>query len=392
MTGATLGDVTAALEAAYPPALAQEWDAVGLVCGDPAEPVSRVLLAVDAVAETVDEALDTGAQLLVTHHPLLLRGVHGVGADTPKGALLHRLIRGGVGLFTAHTNADSADPGVSDALAAALGLVVEAPLQPVPAVPLDKIVAFVPVGPAITAVHQALSAAGAGSIGDYSHCSFASAGTGQFLPLDGANPAIGQVGKLERVAETRLEMVMPRGKRRAVVEALRAAHPYEEPAFDVFELAELPSSLGLGRVGVLPEAEPLAAFTERVAAALPETAWGVRAAGDPDRTVQRVAVCGGAGDSALTSAVAAGVDVYVTADLRHHPASEHLLAGSLPGRPTPALVDVAHWASEWPWCEQAAGVVRAALGGSVDVHVSRLRTDPWTLGTTSSSTTGRTPA
>jgi putative NIF3 family GTP cyclohydrolase 1 type 2 len=125
---------------------------------------------------------------------------------------------------------------------------------------------------------------------------------------------------------------------------------------------------------------------------LPETAWGVRAAGDPERTVRRVAVCGGAGDSALASAVAAGVDVYVTADLRHHPASEHLLAGSLPGRPTPALVDVAHWASEWPWCEQAAGVVRAALGGSVDVHVSRLRTDPWTLGTTSSSTTGRTPA
>jgi dinuclear metal center YbgI/SA1388 family protein len=362
------------------------------VCGDPAEPVSRVLFAVDAVAETVDEALDAGAQLLVTHHPLLLRGVHGVGADTPKGALLHRLIRGGVGLFTAHTNADSADPGVSDALAAALGLAVEAPLQPVPAAPLDKIVVFVPVGPAITAVHQALSAAGAGSIGDYSHCSFASAGTGQFLPLAGAHPAIGKVGKLERVAETRLEMVLPRGKRRTVVEALRAAHPYEEPAFDVLELAELPSSLGLGRVGVLPEAEPLAAFTERVAAALPETAWGVRAAGDPDRMVQRVAVCGGAGDSALSAAIAAGVDAYVTADLRHHPASEHVLAGSLPGRPTPALVDVAHWASEWPWCEQAAGVVRAALGGSVDAHVSHLRTDPWTLGTTSSSTTGRTPA
>jgi putative NIF3 family GTP cyclohydrolase 1 type 2 len=200
------------------------------------------------------------------------------------------------------------------------------------------------------------------------------------------------VGSVEQVAEERIEAIAPASARAAVLAAMRAAHPYEEPAFDVFELAELPSSLGLGRVGVLPEAEPLAAFTERVAAALPETAWGVRAAGDPERTVRRVAVCGGAGDSALASAVAAGVDVYVTADLRHHPASEHLLAGSLPGRPTPALVDVAHWASEWPWCEQAAGVVRAALGGSVDVHVSRLRTDPWTLGTTSSSTTGRTPA
>lgn len=377
---ARLGDVVAALEAAYPPALAADWDAVGLVCGDPDELVGRVHIAVDPVVETVGEALSAGAGLLVTHHPLLLRGVHGVGADTPKGSLLHKLIRGGAGLFTAHTNADSAAPGVSDALADAIGVTVVGPLEPVAADPLDKIVAFVPVGPALASVHEALSAAGAGEIGDYSHCSFASAGTGQFLPHDGANPTVGEVGRLERVAETRLEMVLPRGRRGAVVAALLASHPYEEPAYDVLELAELPSNRGLGRIGTLPEPEPLSAFADRVGAGLPGTAWGVRAAGDPDRRVQRVAVCGGAGDSALGAATAAGVDAYVTADLRHHPASEHLLAGSLPGRPRPALVDVAHWASEWPWCAQAAGVVRAVLGGSVEVHVSRLRTDPWTIG------------
>ncbi|SHL05389.1 dinuclear metal center protein, YbgI/SA1388 family [Pseudonocardia thermophila] len=374
----TVADVIAALESAYPPRLAADWDAVGLVCGDPADEVRSVLIAVDPVAATVDEAVESGAQLLVTHHPLLLRGVHGVGADTPKGALVHRLVRAGAALFTAHTNADSADPGVSDALAAALGLTVEGPLQPAPEPPLDKIVTFVPVGPAITAVHEALAAAGAGQIGDYSHCSFATAGTGQFKPLPGANPTIGEIGQLERVAETKLEMVLPRHRRDAVVAALRAAHPYEEPAFDLLELAPIPSSRGLGRIGALPEPEPLSVFTERVAAALPATAWGVRAAGDPDLLVQRVAVCGGAGDSALSAAVAAGVDVYVTADLRHHPAAEHVLA-----HPSgPALVDVAHWASEWPWCEQAADVVRAATGGSVDVRVSTLRTDPWTLGRT----------
>ena len=375
---ARLADVIAALEAAYPRGLAQDWDAVGLVCGDPDDDVASVLVAVDPVPATVDEALHTGAQLLVTHHPLLLRGVHGVGADTPKGALVHRLVRGGAALFTAHTNADAADPGVSDALADALGLVVEGPLEGVPSAPLDKVVTFVPVGPAITAVHEAMAAAGAGAIGDYSHCAFASAGTGQFKPLAGAHPAIGRVGKLERVAETRLEMVLPRGRRAAVLAALRSAHPYEEPAFDVFELADLPSSQGLGRVGKLPEVEPLHAFADRVAAALPNTVWGVRAAGDPERSVRRIAVCGGAGDSVLGAAVAAGVDAYVTADLRHHPASEHVLA-----QPDgPALVDVAHWASEWPWCAQAAGVVRAALGGSVDVRVSTLRTDPWTIGRT----------
>jgi len=216
---ARLADVIAALEAAYPPGLAQDWDAVGLVCGDPDDDVGSVLVAVDPVPATVDEALRTGAQLLVTHHPLLLRGVHGVGADTPKGALVHRLVRGGAALFTAHTNADAADPGVSDALADALGLVVEGPLEGVPSAPLDKVVTFVPVGPAITAVHEAMAAAGAGAIGDYSHCAFASAGTGQFKPLAGAHPAIGRVGKLERVAETRLEMVLPRGRRAAVLAA-----------------------------------------------------------------------------------------------------------------------------------------------------------------------------
>ena len=232
-----------------------------------------------------------------------------------------------------------------------------------------------PTGPDLGAVHAALAAAGAGNIGDYSHCSFATAGTGQFKPLAGAHPTIGEVGRLERVAETRLEMVLPRHRRAAVVAALRAAHPYEEPAFDLLELAPIPSTLGLGRIGTLPGPEPLSAFAARVAAGLPATAWGVRAAGDPGRTVSRVAVCGGAGDSALDAALAAGVDAYVTADLRHHPAAEHLLR---PG--APALVDVAHWASEWPWCAQAAAVLRAALGGSVEVRVSTRRTDPWSIG------------
>ena len=145
---------------------------------------------------------------------------------------------------------------------------------------------FVPTGPDLGAVHAALSAAGAGNIGDYSHCSFATAGTGQFKPLAGAHPTIGEVGRLERVAETRLEMVLPRSRRAAVVAALRAAHPYEEPAFDVLELAPVPSSRGLGRIGTLPAPEPLSAFTARVAAGPPRhgvgrTCGGRSRPGDP---------------------------------------------------------------------------------------------------------------
>ncbi|MBV9831173.1 MAG: Nif3-like dinuclear metal center hexameric protein [Marmoricola sp.] len=258
----------AALEAAYPPGLAQDWDAVGLVCGDPGEPVTRVLVAVDPTPAVVEDAVADGVELLVTHHPLLLRGVHGVPADQPKGSTVHRLIRAGCALFAAHTNADAARPGVSDALADALGVVVERPLAPQ---------------------------------GD-----------------DG--------------------------------------------------------SVGIGRVGHLETPEPFAAFVERVAAALPPTAWGVRGAGDPERTIRRVALSGGAGDSMLGLAREAGVDAYVTADLRHHPADEHLACAG-----APALVDVAHWASEHPWCAQAAGVLRRALPGAT-VSVSTRRTDPWTLG------------
>ncbi|SHG91223.1 dinuclear metal center protein, YbgI/SA1388 family [Streptoalloteichus hindustanus] len=388
--GARVADVVAAMEAAYPPALAESWDAVGLVCGDPDEPVRRVLFCVDPVESTVDEAVEVGAQLLVSHHPLMLRGVNAVPANTPKGRVVHRLVRSGIALFTAHTNADSADPGVSDALARAIGLTVTGPLDPRPADPLDALSTTVPLAHA-ERVLAALAGAGAGQVGNYGDAAWYVDGTGQYRPLPGAAPALGEIDAVHREPETRIETVLPRRLRRSVLAALRAAHPYEEPAFDLHEVADLPSSRGLGRIGELPAAEPLSAFVRRVADALPPTAWGVRAAGDPDRPIRAVAVCGGAGDSYLDRATAAGVDAYVTADLRHHPAGEHLARADVPGARVPALVDVAHWASEWPWCDQAAGVVRAALGGTVEVLVSTRRTDPWTIGATTSPT-GRTPA
>ncbi|QLY34415.1 Nif3-like dinuclear metal center hexameric protein [Nocardia huaxiensis] len=372
MTAVRLADVIAALDAAYPPQLAESWDSVGLVCGDPAEPVSRVLFAVDATAGVVDEAIEWGAQALVVHHPLLLRGVDTVAADTPKGALLHRLIRSGCALFSAHTNADSADPGVSDALAAAIGLTVTGPLDPKPVAAVDKWEITVPRTHSAE-VLAALFAAGAGAGGNYSDAAWRVEGTAQYRPLDGANPALGAIGELHSATEDRLEVVAPPSRRAAVLAALRAAHPYEEPAYHVTERAALASGLGIGRIGELPAPESLREFTARVRKALPETTWGVRAAGDPDRVIKTVAVCGGAGDSFLGKVSRLGVDAYVTSDLRHHPADEHLRAGG------PALVDAAHWATEFPWCAQAEGIVRAALPG-LETRVSTLRTDPWTLG------------
>ncbi|MDH6279571.1 dinuclear metal center YbgI/SA1388 family protein [Rhodococcus sp. LBL1] len=374
MTTPRLADVIAVLEAAYPPALAESWDSVGLVAGDPADEVRKVVVAVDATAAVVDEALESGAQLLLVHHPLLLRGVDTVGAHTPKGALLHRLIRGGCALYSAHTNADRADPGVSDALAGALGLVDTRPLIPIPDTVTDKWVVMVPTTDTAR-VRAALFDAGAGELGDYRECSWTVTGDGQFRPLPGANPALGAVGQVEAVREDRVEVIAPRAARSAVLRALRAAHPYEEPAFDVFETADFPGTRGLGRIGELPQPQTLREFTARVAAALPRTEWGVRAAGDPERIIRTVAVCGGSGDSLLGTVSKLGADAYVTADLRHHPADEHLRTGG------PALVDVAHWASEQPWCAQAKGVLDARFGDvhGWDVRVTDLRTDPWTV-------------
>ncbi|PKV76529.1 Nif3-like dinuclear metal center hexameric protein [Nocardia fluminea] len=366
-----LAELIGVLDAAYPPRLAESWDSVGLVCGDPAQEVTKVVFAVDATAAVVDEAIGWGAQALVVHHPLLLRGVDTVAADTPKGALLHRLIRSGCALFSAHTNADSADPGVSDALAAAVGLTVTGPLDPKPTASVDKWVIQVPQTHTASLM-SALFTAGAGAIGDYREAAWYTAGTGQFLPVAGAAPAIGAIGTVETVTEDAVEVVAPPTSRLAVLAALRAAHPYEEPAYHVTERAPLPSSLGIGRVGELPQPETLREFTARVGAGLPRTVWGVRAAGDPDRVIERVAVCGGAGDSYLDKAIRAGVDAYLTSDLRHHPVDEHLRRGG------PALIDAAHWATEFPWCGQAEQFVNLALPG-VRTRVCALRTDPWTV-------------
>ncbi len=366
----SLKDVVDLVHGWYPPATADDWDAVGLVYGDPAASVAKVLFAVDPAPDVAREAAEWGADLLVVHHPLFLKPVHGFAATTPKGRTLATLAGAGCGLLTAHTNADRAVDGVSEAMARALGLEELSPLATSPGPATDKLVVFVPPGSA-DAVREALAASGAGRIGDYDHASFSTPGEGRFRPLAGANPTVGEVGRIEMVAEVRVECVLPRSERAAVVAAMLAAHPYEEPAYDVLELADpgLADS-GVGRIGTIAETT-LQHFAEHVAAALPATTHGVRVAGDPEARVRRVAVCGGAGDFLLGDVRAAEVDAYVTSDLRHHPASEFREHDG------PALVDVAHWAAEWTWLPVVQAKVVQALGDTVETRVSTIRTDPW---------------
>ncbi len=372
-----VGDAVAVLDELYDPLWAESWDAVGLVTGDLDRPLTRVLLAVDPVKAVIDEAVAWGADLLVTHHPLLLRGVHGVATTTPKGRAVTTLVRNDVALLVAHTNADVADPGVSDALAAALGVLGTTPLRPSSPAATYKLVTFVPPDDAARVI-DALAAAGAGDIGGYERCAWTAEGTGTFRGGEDTNPAVGERGHVENVTETRVEMVVPTSARHAVISALRAMHPYEEPAFDLLVTAPSPGARGTGRVGHLASPMALADFGRTVRQALPPTTSGVRVAGDPDSTVTTVAVCGGAGDDLFDEVRASGADVYVTADLRHHPASEALEHGR------PALVDCAHWATEWPWLHEAESLLLAGLGtrpggsDSVETRVSQVVTDPWT--------------
>lgn len=372
MTDVTVGDIVVALEAAYPPALAESWDQVGLICGDPDAEVGKVAFALDCTQDVAERAVAAGAQLLVVHHPLLLRGVHSVAANTPKGKVIHTLLAGGCALFAAHTNADSARPGVSDKLAELVGITPGRPIKPVLLGAMDHWGVHVPRSAAAD-LKRALFAAGAGEIGNYRECAFSVEGTGEFTPVEGANPTDGAVGTHFTGDEIRVEFVARAGDRRRIVEKLREVHPYEEPAFDVVQMEDtqdLNTATGLGRIGELEEPMTLREFTQQVANALPETAWGVRAAGDPEQIVRTVAVSSGAGDSFLADVAKLGVDVYVTSDLRHHPVDEHLRAGG------PAVIDTAHWASEFPWTEQAESIV-APLG--VDTEILRIRTDPWTI-------------
>ncbi len=366
----SLKDVVDLLHGWYPPHTADGWDAVGLVYGDPAAPVGKVLFAVDPTLEVAEEAAGWGADLLVVHHPLFLKPVHGFAATTPKGRTLATLAAGGCALLTAHTNADQAVDGVSEALATALGLTDLAPLAARATDALDKLTVFVPHA-AAEEVREAIAAAGAGTIGDYDHASFSTPGEGRFRPLPGASPTVGEVGRVEVVDEVRVEAVLPRSRRSAVLAALVAAHPYEEPAYDVVELADPgTAATGSGRIGTVAPTT-LRDFAAAVAEALPPTAHGVRVAGDPDRPVRRVAVCGGAGDFLLDAVHGTDAYVYVTSDLRHHPVAEFR------EKDGPALVDVAHWAAESTWLPVVQAKVAAALGDTVETRVSTIRTDPW---------------
>lgn len=336
----TISEITDTLEAWAPPGSAQDYDNVGLQVGDASRSVSTAILALDATPEVLDEAKQADADLVITHHPLLFQPLDGVTADSFVSNLALRHAEEGIGLYSIHTNLDAAPGGVSFALAERLGLTEVEFLDGFEDT-LYKLVVFVPEE-AFDPVRQALADAGAGRIGDYEACAFASEGTGFFRPGDDANPYIGEAGGgVESAEERKLEVEVAHWDLGTVMAALQDAHPYEEVAYDLYPVQQKNTRAGLGAIGRLEKQMPLSAFLDRVAQQL--DADSLRYAGNPDASVERIAVCGGAGSDFTGTAQRAGADAYVTADVKYHEFFDVL---GPEGSPQMALIDPGHYESE----------------------------------------------
>jgi dinuclear metal center YbgI/SA1388 family protein len=368
----TVGDWLALVHGAYPPQQAASWDNVGLQVGDPGWPVERVLVTLDVTRAVIEEAADGPPTLVLAHHPLLFRPLTSVTPATASGATALVAAAARVAVAAAHTNLDVArdGAGTSDPVAHVLGLTDTRPLtMELRDDQRSKLVTFVPPE-ALDRVLDAVSAAGAGRIGEYERCAFRVAGTGTFRPLAGADPYSGQVGEVAEEDELRLEVELPRKRAGDVVRALTSAHPYDEVAYDLMPLLD-GATVGYGVIGRLPVEAPLAEVAATIRAELP--APHLRFAGDPERPVRTVAAVGGAGDGHVGDAMRAGADVYVTGDLRHHVTLDALEHGL-------SLIDAGHHATEvaalpaWIARLEALG---DASGRTGTVVASRTPTVPW---------------
>lgn len=302
-----------------PKRFAENWDPIGLHIGQLNRPVEKVIVTLDVNEAVVDEAIEEGANLIIAHHPPIFSPLKHIWTDTPQGRLIEKCIKHDISVYAAHTNLDVAPGGVNDLLASRLGLADIEVMEPTISDPLYKLAVFCPVEQA-DELREVLARSGAGAIGDYAGCSFTSTGTGRFTPSVGADPFIGEVGKMEKVKEERIEVVLPGPLRSKVLKAMLAAHPYEEPAYDFFVLDQRTEEFGLGRVGKLPEAMELKEFAEFVKKALDVPA--VRIVGDVSKPVRKIAVLGGSGSKYIRAAKRKGADVFVTGDMDFHSAQD----------------------------------------------------------------------
>jgi dinuclear metal center YbgI/SA1388 family protein len=361
----TIGSIIDHLEQFIPLSLAADWDNVGLLLGDRAADVQKVMTCLTVTPESAAEAVESGANLVVTHHPIFFKAANRLTGDTPEGRMLLPLARAGVAVYSPHTAFDNAAGGINDQLAQILDLTDVGPLRRREGPRQVKLVVFVPEKD-LAVVSDALFAAGAGKIGAYNECSFRLAGLGTFHGTHATNPTVGQKGRREEIAELRLEVVCPANSVASIVAALRKAHSYEEPAFDLYPLVTLPSPLGEGRVGMLVAPLSLGDLANRTRIAL--ACGPVAIVGEPNRSIHRVAVVCGAGSDFIADATGARADVLLTGEARFH----DYLAAKAKGL---ALVLPGHFATERCGIENLAERMRG-WWPEIEVFASTKEADP----------------
>lgn len=368
-------DVMRAMEEIAPQKLAEGWDKPGLAIGDPEREVKKILVALDVIDPVIAEAKRIGADMIVTHHPMLLfRKIESITADTLLGGRIFNLIQNNIAAFSAHTNLDIAAGGTNDVLAELAGLENIEILEETWAQSLKKIVVYVPVGQE-EAVREAMCNAGAGQIGAYAHCTFGAAGKGTFFPLEHTHPFLGEPGKLEIADEIRLETIVPAEQVATVLQAMLVAHPYEEVAYDIYPVEQTGRKEGIGRIGELPQAIPFQSFAKQLKEKLGLDA--IRLVGDGEKPIKRVGLCTGAGVDFVSLAAAKGCDVYLTADIKYHEAQKAIELGI-------AVADVTHYASEVlivPVLQRKLQAAAEKNGWTLDVVCSEVDGQTfWTIG------------
>jgi dinuclear metal center YbgI/SA1388 family protein len=360
----TVNDIAAILEEWAPRWTAWERDNVGLQIGDGARAVARVLVTLDVTPNVVAEAMSKNVGLIISHHPILFRPTAAITASTSEGQSILRLIENRIAVYATHTNLDASRWGVNIALAERLGLSNIRFLVPLKE-QMMKIAVFVPASH-VDRISAAMAEAGAGVIGEYDSCSFRLRGTGTFRGSTASNPFAGMPGRLESIEEVRLEMIAHRSQSHEIIERMKAVHPYEEVAYDLYPLLNDDPNHGMGAVGELRKAISLKEFLSKVKRTL--TAKALRHTGSLRRKIKRVAVCGGSGSDFLPQAIAANADVFVTADVRYH--AFHSAENRI------ALVDAGHWETEHVVLEPLADRLRKATGKGVQVFVTQHSTNP----------------
>jgi dinuclear metal center YbgI/SA1388 family protein len=366
----TVAQIVKLIDELAPSNLAASWDNVGLQIGSRGWPVNKVWTALDPLPEVVAKACANEVDLLVTHHPLFFKPLKRIDCESTAGRIIELALTAKLAVFCAHTNLDSVAGGINDILAERMGVAQLRVLDTPPDANVSKLVVFTPETH-VRAVMDALFAAGGGRIGNYSGCSFRSAGTGSFLPGEEARPFVGEVGALNEVAESRIEVLIPNHKLDRLVAAAQKVHPYETMAHDVYPLNARDDRQGLGRVGSLAAPILLKDFSKKLKTAL--NLKMVKITGAADKSIRTVALCSGSGGSLLPAAIASGADAYVSGDLGYHTARDAQQAGI-------ALVDAGHFGSEHIIVDALASMLRKAVdakGLQVGVEACDMETDPF---------------